>query len=217
MALGVRPAIAACTLRTTATADDAANPDDHVDGGTIAAGTVYPYIRWSVALGASCHSEPLTFGDLTATVTTTYTATGRYPTHSATRSGGVNAVCAGAATGRVQCGSATRATWVFSCGATIFASRSERGLPNHRDQICAPAGPTLKTVCVALRPPRSACCNFCALRRCVAAQEAHILKPSNVSRVVAPSLRRASSAGRSPLSESPWISNSRSGRIRLQQ
>jgi len=75
VALGVNAGISACHLRTRATADDAANTDDGVDGGEIDAGVVYPYVTWDVDL-ATCASEPLTFDDPTASVTTAYTATG---------------------------------------------------------------------------------------------------------------------------------------------
>jgi len=76
LALGVKePAIASCRLRAEATADDAVNTDDRVDAGVIAAGAVYPYIQWDVALDASCGSEPLTFGASGASVTTRYTGT----------------------------------------------------------------------------------------------------------------------------------------------
>jgi len=75
VALGANAGISACTLRTRGTADDAANAGDNVVNGVIAAGTVYPYIAWDVDL-ASCGSEPLTFDDPSAAVTTAYTATG---------------------------------------------------------------------------------------------------------------------------------------------
>jgi len=80
VALGVKPAISACTLRTVATADDVADTDDVVDGGVIAAGAVYPYLRWDVPLDATCASEALTFGDDSAAVTALYTGTGDGPT-----------------------------------------------------------------------------------------------------------------------------------------
>ena len=75
VALGVKPAISACTLHTAGTAEDAADPEDLVTGGVIAAGAVYPYVRWAVPLGASCASEPLTFATPGASVTTLYTGT----------------------------------------------------------------------------------------------------------------------------------------------
>jgi len=75
VALGVKPAIASCRLRARATADDAAVTDDGVDRGVIADGHVYPIIRWDADLG-TCTSEPLTFGDASAPVTTTYTNSG---------------------------------------------------------------------------------------------------------------------------------------------
>ncbi|PKN54672.1 MAG: hypothetical protein CVU56_25260 [Deltaproteobacteria bacterium HGW-Deltaproteobacteria-14] len=74
VALGVkRPAIDGCWLRTRGTADD---PDGSpgVAGGVVAAGTVYPCVRWEVKLG-SCHAEPLTYGDPGAMVRPAYTAT----------------------------------------------------------------------------------------------------------------------------------------------
>ncbi|PKN55655.1 MAG: hypothetical protein CVU56_20320 [Deltaproteobacteria bacterium HGW-Deltaproteobacteria-14] len=74
VALGVKASISSCRLRTQATADDSANTDDHVSGGVIAAGTVYPYVAWDVDLG-TCGSEALSFGDATAPVTTAYTTT----------------------------------------------------------------------------------------------------------------------------------------------
>jgi len=76
VALGVLPGVSACRLRTRATADDADDDGDNVVNGVIAAGAVYPYIQWDVALDATCGSEPLTFGDPGASVTTTYTGTG---------------------------------------------------------------------------------------------------------------------------------------------
>jgi hypothetical protein len=76
VALGVKAAISACTLHTTGTAEDAADPDDLIDGGVVAAGAVYPFIIWSVPLDATCGSEALTFGVPGASVTTGYTATG---------------------------------------------------------------------------------------------------------------------------------------------
>ncbi|HRE88129.1 MAG TPA: hypothetical protein PK095_03230, partial [Myxococcota bacterium] len=72
VALGVNPAIANCRLRTRGTYDDAANPNDHADGGRIRPGAIYPYIQWDVALD-TCGSEPLTFAP-TGPVTTRYTA-----------------------------------------------------------------------------------------------------------------------------------------------
>ena len=77
VALGVTAGISSCRLRTRATADDASNGDDSVDGGVIAAGAVYPYVTWDVDLGVgACTSEPLTFGVVGASVGTTYTTTG---------------------------------------------------------------------------------------------------------------------------------------------
>jgi len=74
VALGVkRPAIESCWLRTRGTADDA-NGSPGVDAGAIAAGTVYPYVRWRVDLG-SCVEEPLSYGDPAAMVAPTYTET----------------------------------------------------------------------------------------------------------------------------------------------
>ncbi|TNF27018.1 MAG: hypothetical protein EP329_20215 [Deltaproteobacteria bacterium] len=58
IALGVRAAISGCELRTRGTADDGADPADHVDGGTIEAGSVYPVIAWDVDL-ATCQAEQL--------------------------------------------------------------------------------------------------------------------------------------------------------------
>ncbi len=74
VALGVNASISSCRLRTRATADDAANAADGVVNGTVAAGWIYPYIRWDVDLG-TCGSEPLTFGDASAPVTAVYTRT----------------------------------------------------------------------------------------------------------------------------------------------
>jgi formylglycine-generating enzyme required for sulfatase activity len=75
VALGVkRPAIASCWLKTQGTADDAAG-SSVVDGGTIAAGAVYPFIQWEVDLN-SCMAEPLSFGDANAMVRPEYTTTG---------------------------------------------------------------------------------------------------------------------------------------------
>jgi len=77
VALGVKSAtIGDCRLRVAATADDAASPDDGVDDGTIAAGSVYPYVQWDVPLDGSCGSERLTFDDPNATVRADYTGTG---------------------------------------------------------------------------------------------------------------------------------------------
>ena len=74
VALGIDKAtIGACRLRTRGTADDA-NGTGVVSAGEIAAGVVYPFIQWDVALG-SCASEALTFGDAAAPVRTEYTAT----------------------------------------------------------------------------------------------------------------------------------------------
>jgi len=75
VALGVKSGISACTLRTSATADDAADPDDGVDGGAIASGSVYPYVSWDVDLD-TCGAEQLTFGDPTAAVQARYTDVG---------------------------------------------------------------------------------------------------------------------------------------------
>ncbi|TNF34127.1 MAG: hypothetical protein EP329_07570 [Deltaproteobacteria bacterium] len=78
VALGVRPGITACTLRTRGTADDANDDLDGVvesdtgDGGWIEAGRSYPMVRWDVALG-TCASEPLDFDDPTGPVAVTYT------------------------------------------------------------------------------------------------------------------------------------------------
>ncbi|TNF33944.1 MAG: hypothetical protein EP329_07735, partial [Deltaproteobacteria bacterium] len=47
---------------------------DHVVGGVIAAGTVYPFVTWDADLG-TCAEEPLTFGDPGATVRTGYSTT----------------------------------------------------------------------------------------------------------------------------------------------
>ncbi|TNF25535.1 MAG: hypothetical protein EP329_22940 [Deltaproteobacteria bacterium] len=75
VALGVKdPAIQGCWLKTRGTADDA-NGTGVVAAGTIAAGSVYPYLQWEVDLG-TCLAEPLTFGDPAAMVRTAYTATG---------------------------------------------------------------------------------------------------------------------------------------------
>ena len=53
-------AISGCTLRTRATADDAANALDRVDAGTIAAGTVYHYLQCDLSLGSTCGVTPMT-------------------------------------------------------------------------------------------------------------------------------------------------------------
>ena len=75
VALGVkRPAIASCWLKTRGTADDA-NGTPLVTNGTVASGTVYPYVQWDVNL-ATCKAEPLTFNNPTAMVRPEYTATG---------------------------------------------------------------------------------------------------------------------------------------------
>jgi|GEM_PF-552923 len=72
LALGVTEDIGDCALRLRATADDADNTDDNVDGGTIGAGTSYPFVSWSADL-ATCAEEPLTFDDPAANVRTAYT------------------------------------------------------------------------------------------------------------------------------------------------
>ncbi len=73
-------AISGCTLRTRATADDAANALDRVDAGTIAAGTVYPYLQWDLSLGSTCGSEPLVVGADTGPLITRYTGVNDGPT-----------------------------------------------------------------------------------------------------------------------------------------
>jgi len=70
IALGVRAPISGCHLRTTATADNGAVATDNVDGGTIAAGAVYPVISWDVDL-ATCQAEEL---DDSAMVESGYTS-----------------------------------------------------------------------------------------------------------------------------------------------
>ena len=70
VALGVRAPISGCHLRTRATADNGGNVNDHVDGGTVDGGTVYPFIGWDVDLG-SCQAEQL---DVSAMVASDYTA-----------------------------------------------------------------------------------------------------------------------------------------------
>lgn len=70
LALGVNPAIAGCRLRTRGTYDDAANVNDHAQGGRVRAGAIYPYIQWDVELD-TCGSEPLVFAP-TGPVTTRY-------------------------------------------------------------------------------------------------------------------------------------------------
>ena len=75
VALGVKGLISACQLRTRATADDAGNAGDLVNGGVIAAGTVYPYVQWDADLSA-CATEELTFDDPAAPVRAAYTGTG---------------------------------------------------------------------------------------------------------------------------------------------
>lgn len=74
IALGVNPAIASCRLRTRGTYDDAANTNDHAQGGRIRPGATYPYIQWDVDLD-TCGSEPLTFA-AAGPVTTRYTDPG---------------------------------------------------------------------------------------------------------------------------------------------
>jgi len=74
VALGVRDAIGDCRLRTLATADDANDATDHAELGTIAAGTVYPYVSFDVDLG-TCQAEGLDSGG--TSVTTAYTGTGQ--------------------------------------------------------------------------------------------------------------------------------------------
>ncbi|TNF32162.1 MAG: hypothetical protein EP329_11080 [Deltaproteobacteria bacterium] len=73
LAFGVQDGISACQLRTRATADDAADAGDAVVDGVIAAGVVYPYLRWDVDLG-SCGAEELVFDDPSAPVTAVYTS-----------------------------------------------------------------------------------------------------------------------------------------------
>ncbi|TNF32727.1 MAG: hypothetical protein EP329_09400 [Deltaproteobacteria bacterium] len=73
VALGVTGAIGDCTLRTSATADDAANALDGLVAGAVTSGAVYPYVSWDVPLG-TCASEPLSF-DGTGAVQTRYTTT----------------------------------------------------------------------------------------------------------------------------------------------
>ncbi|TNF38674.1 MAG: hypothetical protein EP329_00005 [Deltaproteobacteria bacterium] len=79
VALGVRRKVGAgagiedCWLRTRGTADDGAGTA-LVDGGTIAAGAVYPFIRWDADL-ASCQEEPLSLDDPAAMVRAEYTTT----------------------------------------------------------------------------------------------------------------------------------------------
>ena len=79
IALGVKPAAKAagtfCQLVTKATADNSANTNDNVDGGIIAAGTVYPYVTFNVNFN-TCAAQPLEFGNPTAMVGTAYTTTG---------------------------------------------------------------------------------------------------------------------------------------------
>jgi|GEM_PF-1211667 len=75
VALGVGASVGACRLRTSATADDSADPDDGVVNGVIAGGVVYPYVAWDLALDATCGSERLIFGDASAPVRAAYTGT----------------------------------------------------------------------------------------------------------------------------------------------
>jgi len=97
VALGVkRPAITSCWLRTSATADDA-DGTPAIDGGTIAAGTVYPVIQWHAELD-SCTAEGLAFDDPSAMVRPTYTQTSDSAGHDfAYRAVGSAATATGAA------------------------------------------------------------------------------------------------------------------------
>ncbi|MCB9732147.1 MAG: hypothetical protein H6745_05985 [Deltaproteobacteria bacterium] len=74
VALGVKPAISACRLRATATADDGGDDGDSFVGGVVADGAVYPAIAFDVDLG-SCGAEALSSAP-GAAVRTAYSASG---------------------------------------------------------------------------------------------------------------------------------------------
>ncbi|MCB9732351.1 MAG: hypothetical protein H6745_07055 [Deltaproteobacteria bacterium] len=100
VALGVKPGISACRLRTRATAADHADDGDAIDDGVIAAGAVYPLVTWDVDL-ASCGTEGLSFDDPDAPVAVAYTSTeSGEATVLARRFGeGVAAACTGPGAG----------------------------------------------------------------------------------------------------------------------
>ena len=75
LALGVEDGISACRLRASGTVADPDDPASPVVDGVIAAGAVYPYVRWDVDLGSSCGSEALAFGVTSGPVVTAYTGT----------------------------------------------------------------------------------------------------------------------------------------------
>ncbi|PKN59195.1 MAG: hypothetical protein CVU56_01575 [Deltaproteobacteria bacterium HGW-Deltaproteobacteria-14] len=72
VSLGVEDGVSACTLRTHATAEDAATADDAVVDGVIAPGVAYPYLVWDVDLDA-CGSEALDLADASGPVHVDYT------------------------------------------------------------------------------------------------------------------------------------------------
>ncbi len=74
VALGVdRDQIGSCWLRTRGTAADA-NDTSVIDGGVVAEGAVYPYMRWELDLD-TCGSEELTVGAPDAMLAPDYTET----------------------------------------------------------------------------------------------------------------------------------------------
>ena len=129
LALGVTDAIAGCRLRARATADDAADPDDGVVGGVIAAGRVYPVIAWDVALGASCGSEAL---GVSADVTVAYTSATTFTYQYAPSLPGGPPCVAGshvfAATGAAQ--SFTMPTGCATLEATLWGAGGGAGRPS---------------------------------------------------------------------------------------
>ncbi len=60
LAIGVKPAIANCQIRTMGTAEDANDPNDLVADRLIQPGNVYPVIAWDID-AATCTQEPLSF------------------------------------------------------------------------------------------------------------------------------------------------------------
>ncbi len=60
LAIGVKPAIANCQIRTMGTAEDANDPNDLVADRLIQPGNVYPVVAWDID-AATCTQEPLSF------------------------------------------------------------------------------------------------------------------------------------------------------------